>query len=215
MPSNNLKDYYYIIRETPNTEAIIVEYGFIDNIKDAKKINENYKKYADAVIEAVLDYKGIDLTTNIDKSKNTYMVKSGDTLWTIAKNNDISVQELKEINNLSDNLLTIGQILKIKNETSILENNTYIVQKGDTLYSIANRFKTTVDNLKVLNNLTSNNLIIGQKLIIYNQDNKIYTVQKGDSLYKIAKDNNTTVDKLMILNNLISTTITVGQKLLI
>ena len=98
-------------------------------------------------------------TTN----KQTYTVKSGDTLYSIARTNNITVDELKELNNLTTNLLSVGQTLLIPNTTS---TSKYIVQKGDTLYSIANKFNTTVDNLKELNNLSSNTLSIGQELLI-------------------------------------------------
>ena len=79
LPSNPSKDYYYIHRETPNTEPLIIEYGFIDNSKDLNKINDNYKEYAEAVIEAVMDYKGLKYTPKI--SDGSYIVKSGDTIF--------------------------------------------------------------------------------------------------------------------------------------
>ena len=69
---------------------------------------------------------------------------------------------MKEINNLTSDILSIGQRLKLKDSTI----NKYIVKIGDTLYSIANAFNTTVDTIKKLNNLTSNLLSIGQELII-------------------------------------------------
>ena len=66
-------------------------------------------------------------------------------------------------NNLKTNLLTIGQILKIPTSK---QNVTYVVKSGDSLYSIANKFNTTVDEIKSKNNLISNVLSIGQILII-------------------------------------------------
>ena len=45
LPSDYNKDYYYMLRNTPNTEALIVEYGFLDNASDANKLKNNYKKY--------------------------------------------------------------------------------------------------------------------------------------------------------------------------
>ena len=90
--------------------------------------------------------------------------------------------------------------------------NTYIVQSGDTLFSIANKYNTSVSKLKELNGLTSNIIKVNQKIKI---PNNYYIVKKGDSLWKIAKDNNTTINDLIKLNNLNSTTIVVGQKLLL
>ena len=46
-------------RNTGLTEPIIVEYGFVDNVKDAQKIKNNWEKYAEAVVKAVATYKGI------------------------------------------------------------------------------------------------------------------------------------------------------------
>ena len=66
-----------------------------------------------------------------------HTVKSGDTLYSIAKRYGITVDELKRINNLTSNTLSIGQILKIKGQEEPEGNIFYTVVKGDTLYSIA------------------------------------------------------------------------------
>lgn len=212
LPSNSSKDYYFIMRDTPNTESLIIEYAFIDNKNDFNKIQNNYKEYVEAVIEAVMNYKGLKYIAPKDIVKEeTYIVKSGDTLWTISKNNNISVQKLKEINNLSSNLLKVGQVLKL---TDSNKEDYYVVKSGDSLWKIANNFGTTVNELKSINNLKTDILKVGQKLIIPNNET-IYTVKSGDTLYSIAKKNNITVQKLKELNNLSSNIISVGQKLLI
>ena len=82
-------------------------------------------------------------------------------MYSIANAYNTSVNELKKYNNLTSNLLSIGQVLKIPTGTT-----TYVVKKGDSLYSIANKYNTTVENIKNKNNLTSNLLSIGQVLII-------------------------------------------------
>lgn len=94
----------------------------------------------------------------------TYQVKKGDTLYQIAKKNNTSVAKLKKLNNLSSNTLTIGQTLLIPSSEE--EYFIYIVVKGDTLYQIAEKNNTTIDEIKKLNNLTTNTLKIGQKLKI-------------------------------------------------
>ena len=147
---------------------------------------------------------------------NTYTVQKGDTLYNIAKKFETNVDTLKSINNLATDSLSIGQILKIPSDVINDNFNTYIVQKGDTLYGIAQKFNTTVDKIKKLNNLTTNNLSIGQTLKISSSDNinnnvKTYTVQKGDTLYNIANKYNTTVNELKELNNLNSNTLSIGQ----
>ena len=87
-------------------------------------------------------------------------------MWNIANRYGTTVNELKSLNNLTSNNLSIGQVLKLPS-TSINEGapeNTYVVKSGDSLWNIANRYGTTVNELKSLNNLTSNNLSIGQVL---------------------------------------------------
>jgi LysM repeat protein len=86
---------------------------------------------------------------------------AGDTLYSIARKYNTSVNELIRINNLSSNVLSIGQRLIIPKQ-----NNTYTVVSGDTLYSIARKYNTTVSAIKKINNLTSDLLNIGQVLII-------------------------------------------------
>ena len=98
---------------------------------------------------------------------NLYTVQRGDTLYSIAKAFNVTIDELRNANNLGTNILTIGQTLVIPNISNIPANTQiYEVQKGDTLYNIANNFNTTVSRIKELNNLTSNILSIGQKLTL-------------------------------------------------
>ena len=154
--------------------------------------------------------------------ENVYIVQKGDTLYSVAMANNTTVDELKRINNLTSNILSTGQLLKIP--SALLPESTYIVKKGDSLYSIANKYNTTVDELKRINNLTSNILSIGQILKlpsdkasdVENEENTIsYTVQKGDSLYSIARKYSTTIDKIKDLNNLTTNLLSIGQVLLI
>ena len=77
---------------------------------------------------------------------------------------NINLQELQELNNLTSNVLQIGQILKIPKNTR--EQTTYTVKENDTLYSIANYFNKNINTIKELNNLTSNYITKGQKLIL-------------------------------------------------
>ena len=154
--------------------------------------------------------------------ENVYIVQKGDTLYSIAMANNTTVDELKKANNLTSNILSTGQLIKIP--SALLPESTYIVKKGDSLYSIANKYNTTVDELKRINNLTSNILSIGQVLKlpsdkvsdVEKEENTIsYTVQKGDSLYSIARKYSTTIDKIKDLNNLTTNLLSIGQVLLI
>lgn len=157
-----------------------------------------------------------------EEEENVYVVKKGDTLYGIAQANNTTVDKIKKFNNLTSNILSTGQLLKIP--SALLPEATYTVKKGDSLYSIANKYNTTVDELKRINNLTSNTLSIGQVLKLPSdkasdeekEENTItYTVQKGDSLYSIAKKYNTTIDAIKNLNNLTTNILSIGQVLLI
>jgi len=206
LPTNTTLDYYSTIRNTSPNETIIIEYRDISN----------YEEIIDSIAKTINDY--------IQK-KNIYIIKSGDTLYSIAKKFNTTPDEIKQINNLTNNSLNIGQKLKIpesKKETitnPTEQSNTYIVKKGDSLYQIANKYNTTVDTLKKINNLTSTILSIGQVLNLPNKQPEssetylIYTVQKGDSLYQIAKKYNTTPDILKQLNNLKNTLLNIGQQI--
>lgn len=109
----------------------------------------------------------LKIKDSFNNGKTTYTVQKGDSLWVIANKYGITTEELKSYNNLTSNLLSIGQVLKIPQGKTSTEN-IYTVKKGDSLWTIANRYNTTVEKIKVLNNLTSNLLSIGQQLKIPN-----------------------------------------------
>ncbi len=219
LPSDTSKDYYFIHRNTGNTQPIIVEYGFLDSTgNDVNQLKNNWEELAEAVVGAVVNYIGGSYASI---SGNYYTVKSGDSLWSIAKQYGVTVDELKQANNLTSNALSIGQVLKIPVE----EENTsssYIVKAGDNLYAIAQKYNTTVDAIKSLNNLTTNTLRIGQVLRIpglsveepsTEVDYVNYTVKSGDTLYQIARNYGVSVDTIKQFNNLTSNTLSIGQVL--
>ena len=116
LPQDPSKDYYFIHRNTGKTEPLIIEYGFIDGTKQENDfLNNNYKELAEAVIQAILNYKGIPYTPPSMPSTDlsTYTIKKGDNLYDIAKKNNTTVNELKKLNNLTSNNLSIGQVIKL------------------------------------------------------------------------------------------------------
>lgn len=229
LPSDNTKDYYFIHRNTGVTEPIIVEYGFIDNAKDAERIRNNYKKYAEAVVKAVANTKGYNYKepTKLDR----YIVQRGDTLWSIAKKIGTTVDELKKANNLNSNLLYINQELIVPNYSLAEDSNiSHVIKRGDTLWSISKLYGVSVNEIKKINNLTNDFLVPGKILKIpnsnqivtseENQENiiaegSIYTVIPGDTLYSIARKYNVSVNDIINQNNLSNDILSVGTKLLI
>ena len=215
LPSNPAKDYYYIMRDTPNNETVIVEYGFADSTgDDVSQLKNNWENLAEAVTKAIVEYAGGKYVAPIDS--NYYTVKSGDSLWSISRKFGITVDELKNANNLSSNLLSIGQNLIIPGKDLDAIGEEYVVKKGDTLYSIARKYNTSVDNLKSINNITTDSLAIGQIIKLPSTSSTAsdtYIVKKGDSLYSIARTYNTSVDKLKEINNLTSNALAIGQVL--
>ena len=195
-------------------DTILKDNGLTDknlNVGQTLKI-----RYEEDIIEECFgeDYTPPDTL----ESTITYVVKKGDNLYDIARRYNTSTTNIIKINNLQNNNLSVGQILKIPYSTKepITSTNTYTAASGDSLYSIARKFNTTVDTIKNLNNLSTNNLSIGQKLLIPSTTNTTtYTVASGDSLYSIARKLNTTVDNIKTKNNLKSNLLSVGQKLII
>ena len=214
------KDDDYLIRNTANNLTIVIDYGYIDNTSDANFLKNNYEKLAEAVVKSIANYAGVSYSPA--NMEGYYIVKKGDSLWSIASKNNTTVDNIKKLNNLSSNNLSVGQVLKLSYDSEnedIKESNIYTVKKGDSLWLIANKYGTTVDELKSENNLKSNTLSIGQTLIIpekkENTSKISYVVKKGDSLWLIANKYDTTVEKIKSTNNLKSNTLSIGQVLVI
>lgn len=218
--SDTSKDDDYLIRNTANNLTIVIDYGYIDNTSDANFLKNNYEKLAEAVVKSIANYAGVSYSPA--NMEGYYIVKKGDSLWSIASKNNTTVDNIKKLNNLSSNNLSVGQVLKLSYDAKkedIKESNIYTVKKGDSLWLIANKYETTVDELKNANNLKSNTLSIGQTLIIPEKKestSKIsYVVKKGDSLWLIANKYDTTVEKIKSTNNLKGNTLSIGQVLVI
>lgn len=221
LPSNPTKDYYYMLRDTGVTEPVIVEYGFLDSPNDdINQLKNNYENYAEAVVRAITQYIGASYESL--PGSDTYIVQSGDSLWSIARKLNVSVEELKAANNLSSNLISVNQVLRIP-VTSVKpivgEYSTYIVKTGDTLYEIASSNNTTVDRLIEYNNLSSSIITPGQTILIpvsaetEEEDYVTYTIKAGDNLYAISRNYGLTVDELMRFNNLNTNILNIGQTL--
>lgn len=193
---NTDEDYESIIRDNPNNESIIIRLG---NMKNNAYLNDNIEGLVNSLVNGLKKYLGA--------SDNIYIVKKGDNLYSIARKYNVTIDEIKRINNLYNNNLSIDQQIKIPQN-----NNYYIVKNGDTLYSISRKYNVSVDNIKKTNKLLNNNIYIGQKIFIPNEDNTItYKVMKGDTLYKISRKYNVSVKDIMNINNLSKTTLQINQ----
>lgn len=171
------------------------------------------------------------------KNKQTeanYTVRSGDTLYAIAKRYKVSVQQIAQTNSIKNlNLITVGQNLIIPGQSSgesgdlsqPAPTTRYTVKSGDTLYSIAKRYKISIQQITKENHIKNINLIHpGQSLIISGRTDtktpsaskKLCIVRAGDTLYAISKRYGVSVIELANLNKLVnSNLIQVGQTLII
>ncbi|WP_078146071.1 LysM peptidoglycan-binding domain-containing protein [Exiguobacterium sp. HVEsp1] len=177
------------------------------------------KGYKFVTVSQLLAYQ--NTSTN-----KTYTVKSGDTLYSIARTYGVTVSALAAANNITNySLIYVGQVLIIPTTTVTPPTTTvkYTVKSGDTLYKIATMYNTTVAKIAAANNITNvNSIYVGQVLVIPGTTitppitTVKYTVKLGDTLYKIATMYNTTVAKIAAANNITNVSlISVGQVLTI
>jgi LysM repeat protein len=182
------------------------------------------------VAAIALNATGAPLIPSLDSSTSmaTHVVQRGDTLYSIARRYDTTVDALLMTNGLDSNTIWIGQVLQI---SSFSPSSAYsapsagyiehTVVREDTLYSLSRRYGSTVEAIMQVNHLSGTNINAGQRLLIAStsvpmaQNNNAYTVAQRDTLYSIARRYGTTVDAIMALNKLSSSHIFVGQRLLI
>ena len=147
--------------------------------------------------------KNIKTDTISSNTAAFYIVQKGDNLSSIAKKNNVSVEEIKEWNHLSGTSIQLGTSLQVaKNEAVAneqlasapkMENVEYIVKKGDNLGAIAKKFGSSLDDLKQWNNLQDNTIALGSSLIVAKSEvtteNKAVaeTFKKKDNLASASK----------------------------
>ena len=211
---------YYTVKSGDSLWSIAKKYGIsVDELKAANNLTSNVLQ-----IGQRLNIPSMSGITTKPENYINYTVKSGDSLYSIASKNDLTVQELKNYNNLTSNVLQIGQILKIPvvstEEVPIGKYSEYVVKSGDSLYSIGRKYGYTPQQLIDYNNLDSTILNVGQVLKIptvssdLEQTNYIeYTVKSGDNLYSIGRKYGISPQELMNYNNLTSNLLIIGQKL--
>jgi membrane-bound lytic murein transglycosylase D len=167
-----------------------------------------------------------------------HLVENGENLSSLAKQYQTTINIIKEVNHLSNDQLQLGQVLLIpesithhapdRNTTNevIAEDNLpgptrilYLVERQDTLSSIATRFNVKAREIRYWNQLHSSRLSIGQALIIWKKHTTfkpnyfIHTVRRGENLITIAKRFNVDVKQVREENNLKRNQIKINQKL--
>lgn len=191
-------------------------------------------------VKAEIIKKEIKVDTT-SKNENVYVVAKGDNLSSIAKNYNVSVDDLKEWNNLSDNNIKLGAELIISNQKptesndDLAKNIEHVVGKGEFLGTIARKYNTTVNDLLELNSLSDTNIKEGDKLIVGKEviastkgkkgkddyaatikkaNQKLYQVRQGDTLTSIAKKfPGVTIAEIEKANNIKSENLKPGMKL--
>ena len=216
------------------------------SIGQEMKISSHKNAVADTNIvnQAVIDKKNNNIN-NINQPENAepivYTVKAGDNLWSISRKYGVSVEVIVSVNNIKEkDLLSLGQKLEIsaigggvsnsnqKQEPTIV---TYTVVKGDTLWSISQRFDVKMTSIISASNLKEiSRLSIGQKLKLpitnmdiakaegYSQETAaeeiIYYVKKGENLWSISREYNVKLESIIAANSITDASkISAGQQL--
>ena len=171
--------------------------------------------------------KNNSISTGSDDKNNTiYIVQRGDTLYSIAKRFNTTVQNIVNNNGISNpNLIYPGQRLIIAKSTTNIQTKymNYRIKRGDTLWGIANKYNTTVNELAYINGIRNvNRIYVNQVIRIpinisigeYDCGHCIYTVRRGDTLSTIANRFGKNVNEIAELNGIKNVNyIYVGQKL--
>ncbi|MDT4874885.1 spore coat assembly protein SafA [compost metagenome] len=97
----------------------------------------------------------------------THTVKRGETLFSIANRYGLTIAELRELNGMSGSSIQAGQKLRVKGTAAPAQEIQYhTVKAGETLFSISNRYSVSVEDLKYWNNMKTNTLMAGKKIIV-------------------------------------------------
>ncbi len=151
----------------------------------------------------------------------TYTVADGDNLSKIAAENNVTVSELKEWNNLESDKIMSGQKLKINAPN--VKTSVHTVSEGENLTMIANEYGISLSEIKELNDLKDDVIYPGQKLRVTESKTtgktsaketavkKTFKVKKGDTLASIAVSNNVSVKEIKEWNNLKTDKVMIGQ----
>lgn len=162
---------YHEVQKGETLFAISRKYGkSVDQIKELNDL-KNYSLNVGQKLIINQNFK--EATPDTENTNFYHEVQKGESLFSIAKQYNISVDDLKKLNGMSTDVLSVGTKLLVskagkveqKNAEKVTTNIIYhTVEKGDTLYSISRKYDVKVDAIKKLNSLTDATLSVGQKL---------------------------------------------------
>lgn len=206
-----MEEDFYIVKKNDNLYDIANNYNTsVEILKALNKLESNIIQ-----VDQILKLPTNEVENTTPSDYIIYTIKKGDNLYSIAKQYNITLDELISFNNQGTTLLTIGEELLIPKKTNV-EDISYVVKPGDTLFNIAKRYNISVDDLKSKNYLENNLLKICETIIIPKTKNyQTYVVKTNDTIESIANNFNTTTIDIKRINNLLTNDISVGQILLI
>jgi membrane-bound lytic murein transglycosylase D len=154
-------------------------------------------------------------------ASGTYKVRSGDSLYAIAKRFKMSIADLMHVNGLRNANIQPGQLLKVSGSSGGVapaQVSTYRVRSGDTISGIAKRHGMNSTSLMSLNGLSSSRIRVGQRLKVRSGGGstsgpRYHRVGRGDTLWEVARKYGTTISAIKRANGLRKNSLYVGQKL--
>jgi len=186
---------------------------------------DNYSYNSTEIVKAPEEKKVTETkkkTSTKSKGKTTYYtVSEGDNLSDIADDHNVSINDLKEWNDLDSDKILVGQKLKLQGgSSSKSKTSTHTVTSGENLTMIADEYNMSVSDLKEINDLSSDVIMTGQKLKVKgsksgkntNSGNKSsHKVKSGETLASISDKYNVSISNLRKWNKLKSDKILIGQ----
>lgn len=219
--------YEYLVQRGDNISSIAAAFGVsirlianANSLSNANLIHPGQTLYVPAA-------EGVRVTRSVGRSGAGvgYKVRRGDSLSTIARRFGVTVAQLRAWNGLRGDLIRPGQQLRVGQvvaaaprkptlTTGADGRRLHSVGRGESLWSIARQFNSTVDDLRVWNRLRGTTIYPGQELVVGLSDYRLYTVEKGDTLYGIARRFGLEARDIARQNNIsLSTTLLTGMQL--
>ena len=145
-----------------------------------------------------------------------YIVRRGDTLYSLARRFGVTVTDIQRASGLAGDAIRAGMSITIPPRSAAVGTRTYTVRAGDTLYSLAHTYGISVDDIRRANGLTGDAIVIGTELMIPSAGaGRTHTVQAGETLYALAGQYGTTVEAIQQANGLTGARILAGMVLVI